>query len=100
MADGIADGVPVLPPELPRNEWQGTLHAEFATLQARVEAGADTALDSYGAQGVEEFFAVASEAFFVNPQAMQADHPHLYDLYKRFYKQDPARDTPAPRRAA
>lgn len=99
MADGIADGVPVLPPELPRNEWEGTLHAEFATLQARVEAGADTALDSYGAQGVEEFFAVASEAFFVNPQAMQAEHPHLYDLYKRFYKQDPARDTPAPRRA-
>jgi len=100
MADGIADGVPVLPPDLPRGEWLSTLRADLAALQARVEAGEVTALDPYGAQGEEEFFAVASEAFFVNPQAMQTEHSRLYALFTRFYMQDPVRDTPAPRRPA
>jgi Mlc titration factor MtfA (ptsG expression regulator) len=98
MADGVADGVPLLPPGLPRSEWLSTLRAGHDALQARVDAGVPTALDPYGAQGEEEFFAVASEAFFVNPQAMQAEHPNLYAMFARFYKQDPARDTPAPRR--
>ena len=98
MADGLADGVPVLPAELPHSEWQATLRNEWTRLQTLVAAGDATTLDPYGAQGEEEFFAVASEAFFVNPQAMQAEHPGLYELFTRFYKQDPARDTPAPRR--
>jgi Mlc titration factor MtfA (ptsG expression regulator) len=99
MADGVADGVPLLPPDLLRSEWLSVLRADFSALQSRVEAGEDTALDPYGIQGEEEFFAVASEGFFVNPLAMQAEHPRLYRLFTRFYRQDPARDTPAPRRA-
>ena len=100
MADGIADGVPLLPPDLPRNEWLSTLRADLAALKARIDANEPTALDPYGAQGEEEFFAVASEAFFVNPRAMQAEHAALYALFKRFYMQDPAQDTPAPRGAS
>jgi MtfA peptidase len=97
MADGVADGVPLLPPDLPRSEWLATLRTDFAALQARVDANEPTALDPYGAEGEEEFFAVASEAFFVNPRPMQAEHPHLYAMFARYYKQDPVRDTPAPR---
>ena len=100
MADGLADGVPLLPAELPRSEWLATLQADLTRLQTRVAAGDATTLDPYGAQGAEEFFAVASEAFFVNPEAMQAEYPCLYGLFTRFYRQDPAQDTPAPRRAA
>ena len=37
----------------------------------------DTALDPYGAQSPDEFFAVASEAFFVHPQAMRHEHAAL-----------------------
>jgi MtfA peptidase len=51
-------------------------------------------LDPYGAQSQDEFFAVASEAFFVKPAAMRAEHPELYAMFSRFYKQDPERDTP------
>lgn len=98
MADGAADGVPVLPPDLTRSDWLRILHAEHTALQARVHAGEPTVLDPYGATSEEEFFAVASEAFFVDPQAMQAGHPALYGLLTRFFKQDPAQDTPAPRR--
>jgi MtfA peptidase len=99
MADGLADGVPLLPPDISRNDWLSTLRAELSALQAAIDAGKATALDPYGTQGEEEFFAVASEAFFVNPRAMQSEHSRLYELLTRFYGQDPARDTPAPRRA-
>ena len=97
MADGVADGVPLLPADLPRATWLQTLHEELAVLQARIDADEPSALDPYGAQGDEEFFAVASEAFFVNPHAMQPQHPRLYEQLTRFYKQDPARDMPARR---
>ena len=100
MADGVADGVPLLPPELSVKEWRDTLGQELDRFSARVQSGADTALDPYGAQGEEEFFAVASESFFVAPQGMLQEHAALYTLFKRFYKQDPLQDTaPSKRRA-
>lgn len=95
MANGAADGVPLLPPDIPLAEWQRALGADFEAFVARVDAGdEDTALDPYGAEGPEEFFAVASEAFFVSPQAMKAEHPVLYGVFGRFYRQDPAADMP------
>ena len=95
MADGEANGMPLLPPELPRAQWQATLEAEFEAFVQRVDAEADTALDPYAANGPEEFFAVASEAFFVSPAAMQNEHPALYRMFTRFYLQDPAAEVPA-----
>ena len=93
MADGVADGVPLLPPDLPLREWRRTLGEEFAAFVRRVEAEEPTALDPYGSQGEEEFFAVASEAFFVNPEPMKKEHPALYGVFMRYYGQDPATDT-------
>ena len=93
MADGHANGVPRLPPELPLAEWQAVLDSEFKAFVARVDAEEETALDPYGAEAPEEFFAVASEAFFVNPQAMKAEHPVLYGVFVRYYRQDPAAET-------
>lgn len=93
LADGASDGVPLLPPDLPRTAWLGVLEREYVRFVGRVEAGSDTALDPYGAQGEDEFFAVASEAFFVTPEAMKAEHPALYGVFCRFYGQDPAAET-------
>jgi hypothetical protein len=98
MADGVADGVPLLPPEIPRAEWQRTLEQEYRAFARQVEAGAETALDPYGASGEDEFYAVASESFFVSPEAMRTEHPDLYGMFVRFYRQDPAVDRPPPRR--
>jgi Mlc titration factor MtfA (ptsG expression regulator) len=92
MADGAANGVPRLPPELPAAEWRAVLQDEYQRFAARVDAGEDTALDPYGAEAPEEFFAVASEAFFVAPQAMKAEHPALYGVFVRFYRQDPGEE--------
>ena len=90
MEDGVANGAPRLPADIPSREWQQTLASEYAAFCARVDAGVDTALDPYGATAPEEFFAVASEGFFVDPQAMRDEHPALYGLLARFYRQDPA----------
>lgn len=90
MADGVADGVPLLPADLSRQDWQSTLDAEYQAFVTRVDQGQDTALDPYGTQAPEEFFAVASEAFFVNPKAARAEHPALYEMLARFYRCDPA----------
>jgi Mlc titration factor MtfA (ptsG expression regulator) len=107
MADGIADGVPLLPDGLSRSEWTRTLQHSFEAFVAEVEAAdaaeaagqevVETSLDPYGASAEEEFFAVASEAFFVSPQRLRSAFPALYSLFQRFYLQDPATET-APRR--
>ena len=99
MADGVANGVPLLPPELSLAEWSRTLGAEFDAFVRRVDAGEATVLDPYGAQAEEEFFAVASEAFFVNPEAMKKKHPALYGVLSRVYLQDPAVERPPARTA-
>jgi Mlc titration factor MtfA (ptsG expression regulator) len=98
MADGVADGVPLLPPDLPLSHWRSILAEEFQCFAGRVEAGAPTVLDTYGAQSEEEFFAVASESFFVDPARMKNEHPALYEMLVRYYRQDPVLDRPPPRR--
>lgn len=98
MAGGAANGTPPLPPGLPAADWQRTMQTEFSTFVHSVEAGAQTVLDPYGATGAEEFFAVASESFFVNPAQTKKEHPALYGMLCRFYLQDPAAEQPAQRR--
>jgi Mlc titration factor MtfA (ptsG expression regulator) len=95
MADGLADGVPLLPPGVDRDAWCAVLDGEYKTFVGRVEREEDTALDPYGASAIEEFFAVATESFFVDPLRMRAEHPALYRQFSSYYSQDPASDLPA-----
>jgi MtfA peptidase len=90
MATGLSDGMPELGPELRSANWRQIMQEEAAQLAQRVQAGTPTALDPYGCEGPEEFFAVASEAFFVAPVSLMHEHPKLYALLSAFYRQDPA----------
>ncbi|HEV7915780.1 MAG TPA: M90 family metallopeptidase [Albitalea sp.] len=90
MADGAPDGVPLLPDRAARSEWSRVIDAEYVAFCERVDAGDDTLLDPYGAESVDEFFAVASEVFFVAPDEMKLEHPQLYALFAGYYRQDPA----------
>jgi MtfA peptidase len=65
---------------------------DYAAFCARIDAGEETLLDPYGAEAPEEFFAVASEVFFVNPQALKTEHPALHGVLVSFYRQDPAEE--------
>lgn len=98
MADGVADGVPVLPPGITHSAWTTTLSHEYELFCSRVDAGEETALDPYGAEAPDEFFAVASEAFFVAPGKMLTEHPAFYELLRAYYRQDTAaREAARPR---
>jgi len=100
MADGLADGMPLLPPEIPAPAWCSLLRRDYEAFVQHVERGDETLLDPYATHGEEEFFAVASEVFFVDPQGLQREHPELYGMFARFYRQDPAVETAAPRGGA
>lgn len=92
MADGVADGVPLLPGRPARAAWEHAIDTEFEVFCGRVNKGVDTLLDPYGAQSVDEFFAVASEVFFVAPGELRLEQPALYALLAGYYQQDPACD--------
>jgi Mlc titration factor MtfA (ptsG expression regulator) len=79
-------------------ELRSVLEADFERFCVRVDAGESTALDPYGASAVEEFFAVASESFFVAPNDTRREHPLLYERLVAFYGQDPSADCPPSRR--
>ena len=86
MLDDVVDGTPPLhrPEDGPR--WHEVCTREFELLQD----GEGWPLRDYGAQDPGEFFAVATEAFFTMPVAMQRDKPALYDVLSGYYRQDPA----------
>ena len=91
MMDGTVAGVPPLASPQARKAWRGVLDTELARFRAAVDAGEETFLDPYAAEHEAEFFAVASEAFFESPNALRAEFPRLYALFRDFYRQDPAR---------
>jgi hypothetical protein len=91
MAAGEADGVPPMPSREARERWIEVFDAAFDRFCNAVDAGRTTFLDPYAAEHEAEFFAVASEAFFESPNALRREYAELYELFKGFYRQDPAR---------
>ena len=88
---GSLNGAPVLKDAALRRRWPATLAAAFERLIDAVDCGRGSVLDPYGTEDPAEFFAVATEAFFLRPRALQRTEPTLYDVLAAFYRQDPAR---------
>jgi Mlc titration factor MtfA (ptsG expression regulator) len=80
-----------LPSAQERAAWRAVLMPEYDRFCERVVCGHETVLDAYAAEAPDEFFAVASEAFFVTPRELRAEQPALYRLLASYYRQDPAR---------
>ena len=116
MADGGANGCPPflagLHQGLDAGEWQRVFRAAYADFQERVDAleaqlpanfdannpahaewwdelCADLPIDPYAATHPAEFFAVASEAFFVHPRPLNEDYPDVYRLLAAYFRQHP-----------
>lgn len=90
MRDGAADGCPPLPSAAARRHWLETMQAEYDSFRERVViaerfGGEPTWLDPYGAEAVDEFFAVACEAFFVNRPRFEAEFPRLATMLAGFF---------------
>lgn len=113
LFQGEADGIPWLAkhaPVITVRAWQRVLDACFndfcesldqveAAIPADVDPESDEAapwyqtlpLDAYAATDPAEFFAVSSEAFFVNPAPLAGAYPEWYALLSQYYRQDPLR---------
>ncbi len=90
MRGGLTAGLVEANPQSRRGAWLIELADEYERFADAVEREEDTFLDPYGAEALEEFFAVASEAFFVAPEELKAEQPRTYALLKDFFRQNPA----------
>ena len=89
MLNGEADGIPALHSGLDEDGWIAIFDAAFEDFCRRVDADEETLIDPYASQDHSEFFAVISEVFFLTPQVVAGEYPALYDLFRRYYRQDP-----------
>lgn len=93
MRGGGSDGVPPLPPGLPRSEWKRTFQRAYDSHCAAVDAGNETGIDPYAAESPDEFFACLVEAWYSNAHLVEAEMPAIASLLQRLFR--PAAGTAA-----
>ena len=91
MRDGAPDGCPPLPSATARRAWLAVMQAEYDSFREKVIiaerfGGEEPWLDAYGAEGIDEFFAVACEAYFVNRPRFEGEFPALVPLFDSFFR--------------
>lgn len=89
MANGGVNGLPPLHGDLDQAEWSATFRLAYDDFSYRARRGMTGGLNPYAAESPAEFFAVLSEYFFEGPAVLRGVYPAVYDLMRRFYKQDP-----------
>jgi Mlc titration factor MtfA (ptsG expression regulator) len=116
LSDGGANGRPPFlrqfHADLHTGEWQRVFSDAYADLCKRVDrlqaplpmdfdphgpshtaldhaTAAHLPLDPYASKNPAEFFAVASEAFFVQPKLLADAYPDVYKLLSAYYRQNP-----------
>lgn len=91
LLNGAANGFPPLHAGMRAQAWAEDFRDAYEHLCDAIDAGESTVIDPYAAEDPAEFFAVVSETFFTDPQAVRGAAPAVYDHLRRFYRQDPAR---------
>lgn len=87
---GHANGAPRLGGRPHYEQWSRVFDAAYQRLHAQLARGEASLFCEYAATNPAEFFAVASEVFFEQPQRMVAECPELYSELSGFYRVDPA----------
>ena len=86
---GSANGAPLMEQASSYRSWARVLSDEYETLQEEMACGHSSLLDHYGATNPAEFFAVATETFYEQPEQMARRHPELFEQLLGYYKVDP-----------
>jgi Mlc titration factor MtfA (ptsG expression regulator) len=84
--DGYIDG---LPEALLKRQFTIPWLQLIAKNIEAIKAG-NSDINIYGSKNEAEFFAVASEYFFEQPDLFKQSHPELYDLMTKIFQQSPA----------
>lgn len=84
------DSTPVMQSRDSFAAWARALGEDYEKFRQDIQDNRDEVLDEYGAVSPAEFFAVATESFFEQPNELKQVYPRLYDELTRFYQQDPA----------
>jgi MtfA peptidase len=82
---GRADGRPWRPQRAQRQRWATVMDAAYAQLQREPSA----LISAYGATDPAEYFAVVSELFFEQPQALATEAPAVYRELAGLYQVHP-----------
>ncbi len=90
MRDGTPNGCPPLPSRAAKVQWRAAMQTAYEAFKERVvmaqRFGAEPPwLDAYGATSRAEFFAVTSEAYFVNPSRFELEFEGLKRLFDAFF---------------
>jgi hypothetical protein len=84
--DGAIDGIPeVLLQKQYLMPWLSLMHEEIKAIRNDASD-----IDPYGTVNEAEFFSVASEYFFNEPELLEEKHPALYRALEKIFRQDPA----------
>ena len=92
LLDGEMNGRPALHHGMSPQEWLDVFSAAFEDLKRRAsKSRRRLRIDPYAIEDDSEFFAVASEYFFEQPEVLNGEYPEVYRLLCAFYRQDPGR---------
>ncbi len=86
---GHTNGIPLLDRDQSFAEWERVFLTAFQSHVREVERGHKTVIDTYGAEGHEEFFAVSVEVFFERPRALKKEAPGVYEQLSKLFRLDP-----------
>jgi Mlc titration factor MtfA (ptsG expression regulator) len=89
LLNGGADGYPPLHAGMDPRRWTTSLQQAYDALCKSIDREQPMSLDPYAATDPAEFFAVASETFFVTPWLIADELPAVYEQLCLFYRQDP-----------
>jgi len=87
---GRANGIPILDKSQSFADWGHVFVEAYESHVQHVHAGRNTVFDAYGAEGPEEFFAVAVEVFFERPVALKRKEPAVYKQLAMLFRLEPS----------
>ncbi|QDT36919.1 M90 family metallopeptidase [Stratiformator vulcanicus] len=90
FADFSVDGIPSAFGLEDLDRWKESFTREYHNHVRATRQGEHTLLGRYAATNPAEFLAVGTEVFFEKPRLMQVRLPQLFDLFREFYRQNPA----------
>ena len=94
QADGVGDGAPILQQSADfdgddYDDWARVLGENYQQMLDDIFERRRPILDPYGATNPAEFFAVATETFFEEPERLKREAGELYAALQKFYGTDP-----------